>query len=397
MAATFLSESIRWRYLNFDGLALLVYPLFVGLAVVLGHPHWQALVMGTLAAVGLLAWLRGYRRYRCIVDTPTSRIGSAAQGYVEFNGTAGLFGPADGIGFAWTPPAVWLRYAVYRRSGDRWGLLERGQSASVFIIDDGTGRCLVDPEGAEVVTTRRFSEQHGDTLYRGEYIAPGDTLYALGEMRTEGGYIDPADTRSEVAALLATWKQDPEFLVTYFDRDGNGEVDIDEWQVAREAAHANIRERQRDSDLNPVRQRLESAGGWRPFLLSNLPERETGRRYRRWAVIHLAVFLVAGAVATWLAQRPPPPAPIETQALFISAPATVRLHLDGTRLELDRFFTESGSSLAWYRLQARLGKRILEVRYPDGNVRLHNLEFQLLDRQIMITVPADPDGRLVVR
>ena len=41
-----------------------------------------------IAAISLLAWAGNYRRWRLIVDTPTSRIDSAAQGYVELAGTA---------------------------------------------------------------------------------------------------------------------------------------------------------------------------------------------------------------------------------------------------------------------------------------------------------------------
>ena len=39
-----------------------------------------------MAAVSFFAWMANYRRYRQIHDLPTSRIASAAQGYVELFG-----------------------------------------------------------------------------------------------------------------------------------------------------------------------------------------------------------------------------------------------------------------------------------------------------------------------
>ena len=43
-----------------------------------------------IAAISLFAWAGNYRRWRLIVDTPTSSIHSAAQGYVELSGRARL-------------------------------------------------------------------------------------------------------------------------------------------------------------------------------------------------------------------------------------------------------------------------------------------------------------------
>ena len=66
--------------------------------------------------------IQNLRRYQAIADTPTSKIRSASQGYVELSGTIEkadspdiqpLSGPLTGL------PCVWYRYSIerYRRSG----------------------------------------------------------------------------------------------------------------------------------------------------------------------------------------------------------------------------------------------------------------------------------------
>src|SRR5690606_16652826 len=107
----------------------------------------------TAAAGGLALMARQLRRARLIEDTPTSRIRSAPQGYVELTGFAREVAAAD------TPlrgpltgkPCVWFRYRIERyqrgkRSG--WHPVESGASAQWFELDDGSGRCWIDPAGA---------------------------------------------------------------------------------------------------------------------------------------------------------------------------------------------------------------------------------------------------------
>lgn len=84
---------------------------------------WQI----SFALVGLTsfwAWYANLKRYRTVADTPTSRIASAPQGYVELVGRgqqppgAGLLSPISGL------PCLWYRYRVERKNGDRWEHVE---------------------------------------------------------------------------------------------------------------------------------------------------------------------------------------------------------------------------------------------------------------------------------
>ncbi|WP_237763294.1 hypothetical protein [Thiobacillus denitrificans] len=69
---------------------------------------WQI----SFALVGLTsfwAWYANLKRYRTVADTPTSRIASAPQGYIELVGRgqpppgAGLVSPISGLPCLWLP------------------------------------------------------------------------------------------------------------------------------------------------------------------------------------------------------------------------------------------------------------------------------------------------------
>src|SRR5690554_6778645 len=71
-----------------------------------------------------------WSRIRHLLDTPTSRIRSAAQGYVELVGVL-RSGPVENLSAPLTgEPCLWWRYRIeeYRSNGKRssWSLVERG-------------------------------------------------------------------------------------------------------------------------------------------------------------------------------------------------------------------------------------------------------------------------------
>ena len=66
--------------------------LLVGAKV--GTPGAWALSAALVAGISLFAWLLAMRHVRAIGDTPTSRVASAAQGYVELRGTGRALGEA---------------------------------------------------------------------------------------------------------------------------------------------------------------------------------------------------------------------------------------------------------------------------------------------------------------
>jgi hypothetical protein len=257
-------------------------------------------------------------------DIPTSRIRSAAQGFVELEGMAELMkgdpvlSPLTGI------ECTWYRYKVERRvrSGKNrhWRTVHKGTSEALFLLRDDTGLCVIDPDGATVVPHQKLvwfghSERpahipRGNTpwwsqlgggryRYTEERLLPGYPLYGMGLFRTVGGANETYNTREEVRELLANWKANPAQLKQRFDRDGDGEIDLDEWQRARGMALAEVKERQRERARQPGIHTLSQPTDRHPFLLSAKSQHELCARYRWYSVGGLAAFFLTGGGAVW--------------------------------------------------------------------------------------------------
>ena len=271
------------------------------------------------------AW-RDFRYARALSDTPTAKTRSAPQGYVELVGHAqpgpqGLtVAPLSGVS------CLWYRYGVEKKgSKGKWATLHRGVSDHPFLILDSTGECLIFPKGAKVVKTRRTSWRGDEPMYQNqpaggilgsaqavgqflnsisigsqryrytEYrIMPGDPLHALGHFRTVGGAAELPDQRRELAGLLEGWKRD-EKRMALFDRNGDGNLDVDEWGAAVAAA-----ERQLSRDIlsrpdGPVIHTLSNPTNHdRPFLLSTASESSLVRGYRIRAAAATAGLAISG-------------------------------------------------------------------------------------------------------
>ena len=116
-------------------------------------------------ALGLFCLVRGVElgaRKRLIENTPTSRVRSMSMGFVELVGKARRKYELK-VPFFFSD-CVFYRYAIQRKGntgwGNRWTVVEEGQSGPVpFLLEDDTGRVLVDPEGAivEAVVRQRIS------------------------------------------------------------------------------------------------------------------------------------------------------------------------------------------------------------------------------------------------
>ncbi len=279
---------------------------------------------GVLIALALGAFYAIFRfihRYHIIEGTPTSRVRSAAQGYVELDGIGYLMpgtpivAPLSGITCTWYSYKVEERTESGSDRRERWRTLRQETSDDLFLLKDDTGECVIDPEGAEV--TPGISEVwYGDvpmwngTMLRrssGRYrytekrMHPGDALYAIGQFRSIGGSQELPNTHEEVRELLAEWKRDQVALHARFDRNNDGVLSVDEWEAVRRAAWKEVLAAQAQRARGPVHHLLTRPDdGRRPFILSVLPQELLITRYRRYTVLSLLVFLLAGSVATWM-------------------------------------------------------------------------------------------------
>lgn len=258
--------------------------------------------LSIMAAISMLAWLSALNRLRAIRDTPTSKIASAAQGYVELIGRGHPFGEPL-LGKLSLLPCLWYRYRIEKRgSEDKWKTIDSGESDDTFILRDDTGECVVDPEQAEILTRHHDQWHDGDYRYTEWKLIEYDSLYVIGQFRTQGGSSLEFNTREELNALLAEWKKDMPALLKRFDLDNNGTLDMQEWMLARSAASREVakmmREEQAQADINIISRPRDGE----LFLVSNLDQEKLARRYLLWSWAHLAIFFGALGGIGWVLQ-----------------------------------------------------------------------------------------------
>lgn len=208
---------------------LVVFLLVVGIASVLvtgsipaGEDAGDTFILLTIGyfVAGLAAYggFTEWRELRLIRNTPTSKIRSMAMGTVELKGTAEQ-GPEDMI--LESPfsgeDCLFYRYQIeeYRQQGKNssWVTISQGKEGVRFVLDDGTGEVIVDPDGAELEIPpegeirvnseeqeteeiREFLNQEGisgpggligdnDRRYKEWFVSPGEEVYVFGYASTE--------------------------------------------------------------------------------------------------------------------------------------------------------------------------------------------------------------------
>lgn len=273
--------------------------LYVGFEI--GTPHGWLVCLGLMAAISLFAWLSALYRLRAIRDTPTSRIASAAQGYVELTGRGKSFSDTPLLSKNLLLPCLWYRYRIERKdSNNKWQTLDSGESEDSFVLDDGSGQCVVDPCGAEIITTHK-DVWHKDGYRYTEWKLLGlDSLYAIGQFKTSGGSGEIISTNEELKNVLTEWKQDRQSLYARFDLNNDGMLDMQEWMLARQAAKREAGKRINEMRAQPDTHFLGRPQDQRLFLISNLSPEQLARRYGGWAWVHLLIFFSALSGIAWL-------------------------------------------------------------------------------------------------
>ncbi|UVE18644.1 E3 ubiquitin ligase family protein [Pseudomonas sp. LS44] len=289
----------------------------------------QELAVALAFSVGACAgggwWsLQRWSQARHLLDTPTSKIRSAAQGYAEFYGVleelpeAHICGPLSG------KPCLWWRFKIeeYHSDGKKssWRVLERGTSEAWLRLADATGECLINPAGAEVRPMIREvwkgNQRHprgpakGGLLgwlssgkeyrYTEERLHAGQPLYAIGDFCTSGGGRQGLDLAAAQGEVIREWKRDFAGLLQHFDSDGNGQLDEPEWNRLRLAAQLEAEDRHRQRSALPAQNHLAKPAEAQPFILSNAGEDELAQRFY-WQAAGGALLCLVGALATaWL-------------------------------------------------------------------------------------------------
>jgi hypothetical protein len=284
------------------------------------------LIGSAIGAIGSF-WFahKKWRENRMVADLPTSRVRSAAQGYIELTGHGVMLPNKTTTAPLTRKPCTWWHYTIVDNRSKSRTMVDRATSEAPFLLDDGTGRCLIDPRGAEVFAVAkdvwygatewpevRLPAGDGlvgkltDLLFSGgryKYtetrLQPNETVCAVGAFRTLGG-VSVDDPEAAAAALLHDWKRDQKTLLQRFDRNHDGVLDGEEWEQARAAARREITEHmvvKPQAGEFPV---LSQPPDGRAFLLSASDGNALARRLRLGSAALIALGVCLSALLVWM-------------------------------------------------------------------------------------------------
>lgn len=271
-------------------------------AFVFKTPMAWRVCLGLIALVSLAAWWSVFRRSRVLADTPLSAIATAAQGYVKIQGRgkplAGLplLAPSTG------QPCLWYRLVTECQEDNRWVRSDTDESIASFLLEDGTGACVVDPEGADMLAKRKRMWDDGDYRYTLWTILEGDAIQAMGTFKTDSTSHVDASISEAVGDLLAQWKQHKPGLLKRFDLNEDGEIDMREWELARAQARREVLQQRQQAVLEHRDLHwLGAPKDGRLGLISALGEDELVKRYAFWVWAQALIFLCALATLAYFA------------------------------------------------------------------------------------------------
>ncbi len=285
------------------------HPAFLGAYLVIpfvlvqiDDPLAFKVILPSIATVAFIAWLLSLQRLMRIEGTPTSKIASAAQGYVELVGRARVH-PGGALRSRFTMlPCVWYQYVIEQKDSDgKWHTTERGRSDDSFLLEDTSGTCLIDPENAEILP-RQTEVMRMESDYRctESLILPDEKVYAIGQFSTIGGESVDLNVERDVGELLAEWKRNKPALLKRFDLDQDGQISEKEWALARSQAKRDVRKSHNEIRTQPGTHMLHQPRDGRLFMISNIDPQKLQRRYKLWAWLHLAVAIGAVAGTAWV-------------------------------------------------------------------------------------------------
>jgi hypothetical protein len=143
----------------------------IALLALFRYPTNDGILIAVIGAfAGLYLFYCGFRllqRKRLILNTPTSKIRSAAMGLVEINGLA--VGPYTMIAPITGVPCYYYRTTAWQwqqqGKNKAWVKVAEESLHLPFFLDDNTGRVLVDPQGAEMDIHRDFHDEFSTSLF----------------------------------------------------------------------------------------------------------------------------------------------------------------------------------------------------------------------------------------
>jgi len=247
------------------------------------------------ALIAMLAWTFNFKRLLGMTEIPVSTIASAAQGYVE------LFGTSKNVTLTRSPirgvECVWFRLWIYSRDTNyMWRLADYRISEQLFEMQDDSGICRIDPRGAEVFAASRHVVVQNDHKYIEDVLFADSPVYVLGDLDAGSQINTEAEIHQDAGRLITRMKQSKARLLQQFDLNRDGEIDMHEWELARESAYAEVRAKHAQRLQNEVHLIAKPANK-RLFLISGISPHALRQHYRHWAWAHFSLFSLAVALS----------------------------------------------------------------------------------------------------
>lgn len=275
-----------------------------------GHSGFWHAVFGILIAAGgagifCYSLLLLYYK-RMVENTPTSKIRSHAMGMTELTGRARPYYDLRTSHTLTRCIFFECRYYRYQRTdnGNRWRLVRTISSGKLpFYLEDDTGRVLINPKGAYYAIKRakqtirgRFIPTLGiqladpNTRVTEDMIPIGAKIYVLGSAHLQR---HGKTHRERLMERLRSVKQDPTQMARY-DRNGDGHIDTEEWDAARDDIERGVYAESLTSDNRTYESVVieKPQFGVLPFIVADSEE----GLLRKFA-IRSWLFFAAGAVA----------------------------------------------------------------------------------------------------
>lgn len=262
-------------------------------------------------------FMHNLRIARLIKDTPTSKIRSAAQGFVELEGIATKLNEPV-LAPLTRQACLWYRFSIERKvksgKNTHWRTIQSGEHPGPIVLDDGTGLCFMKVHKAKVIPNIKhtwygtssypsdFSVQRKDSFmqfgnyrYSEQLITEGSPLYAMGHFKTVRS-IDSHSHEQAVNTIIRDWKKDYQALLDKFDKNGDGTLDEKEWKLVRLAAQLEAEDLKHklmnDADLHTLEKQRSF-----PMIIAADDQRDVGRRYYWMSAFSIAGFIGFGLLA----------------------------------------------------------------------------------------------------
>jgi len=295
-------------------------------------PEEYLFFLGTLLSAALISFyffVCNWKRLRIIEDTPTARLRSAHQGYIELEGKGQFVDDQPIYAPLSNHPCLWYRslieqqetFAENGRTQTRWNVVYKNNSDHRFKLTDGVNNCYVDPDDAEVngneklvwygntewpTRTQILESQSIVNAMTNNYrysewlILPGQPLYVLGQFSTSSATAQQS-ARDVMINLINDWKQDQQALRNRFDINKDGKIDQEEWESARQMARSEAQKIHDQLVLEPDTHIIAKPRNTAlPFIISVYSQALLVQKYRRNAFMALAACITLACTIVWL-------------------------------------------------------------------------------------------------